>query len=71
MLSEVAEIARVAQRVLLILNFNGPHAITYTNNTHEKFLHSDWLTAVELFFFKQCRTEILNSLQKEVTTQAF
>ena len=47
MFSEVAEMARVAQRrgqfqqllkaqVIWILNFTRPHAITYTNNIHGK-----------------------------------
>ena len=36
----------------------------------KKFLHSDWLRAVQLFFFKT-EQKSANSVQKEVTNQAF
>ena len=60
-LSEVAEIALVAARlgqfqqplrtrVILILNFTRPHAITYTNNIHEK-IYPFWLVNSSAFFF--------------------
>ena len=35
MFSEVAEIARVKRRMILMLNFTRPHAITYTNKSTE------------------------------------
>ena len=54
MFSKVAEIARVTQRlgqfqqllktrVMLILNFTRPHAITYTNCVNNKMFEHDWL----------------------------
>ena len=36
----------------------------------KKFLHSDWLRAVQFFFFKTVQKRV-NSMQKEETNQAF
>ena len=79
-LSEVAEIALVAARlvqfqqplrtrVILILNFTRPHVITYTNNIHEK-IYPFWLVNSSAFFFQTVQ-KIVNSVQKEVTTEVF
>ena len=33
----------------------------------KKFLHSDWLSAVQFFFFKQCRKELIQCKKRKQT----